>query len=61
MTDGHEITDNTEAQPKAGQLTRNMGAGSSINMGAGSSINMGTGSSINIGTKVGAYPDAYPG
>ena len=31
VTDGHEITDNTEAQPKAGQLTGNMGTGSSVN------------------------------
>ena len=31
VTDGHEITDNTEAKPKAGQLTGNMGTGSSIN------------------------------
>ena len=33
VTDGYEITDNTEAQPKAGQLTGNMGTGSCMNMG----------------------------
>ena len=36
VTDGHEITDNSEAQPKAGQLTGNTGTGSSINTDTGS-------------------------